>query len=131
MNAVPWRMGREHRDYRYVASKPINPPRGIYRVTEPDYVDIFYSRLHRWMSETYFSSSIAEIERHPDYIAIVAMGRHAIPLIISELRKSPSLLVFAAQSITGETPYLKCERGNIKAMTNAWISWSERQSASP
>jgi hypothetical protein len=71
-----------------------------------------------------FSSSPKQMEDHPEFRAIVNMGDLAIPLIIGELRLKPSILVLALAKITGEIPYSDAERGSVKAMTNAWLSWA-------
>ena len=97
-----------------------------YAPSWPDYVDRFYSRLQKWRSETYFLSSSEEIQSHPEYRAIIGMGRTVIPLILIELRREPSLLLSALHEITGETPFGSEDRGNLKAMTTAWLAWGER-----
>ena len=48
------------------------------------------------------------------------------PLIIDELRRAPSLLVWVLDDAFPERPYPPSATGNIKEMTNAWIAWAEK-----
>lgn len=115
-------------DDQGLASVPAHSA-GRYSKTPPDYVDRFYSLLHCWQSETFYISSTPELIRHPAFQAIVQMGEPVIPLLLREIRQEPSMLTLALNLITGETPYSSDDRGNVKAMADAWISWAERKRA--
>jgi hypothetical protein len=50
-----------------------------------------------------------------------------VPLIVNELRLQPSLLVYALEDITGEQPYPADIKGDIKAMSDYWAVWADRE----
>lgn len=129
MNAIALRASATgigfYRDLSLCATSA--PSRGSYSPSHQDYVDIFYSSLRKWESETFHVSSIPEIVEHPAFLNIVEMGELAIPLIVQELENKPSVLLFALNKIVGAAPYLDADRGNIKAMTNAWLAWARRK----
>lgn len=97
-------------------------PTSQYAHSSEDYIDRFYAALNRWRSETHLISSANRKFSHPSFQSIVDLGQVAIPLILSEVRHSPSWLVVALERITGERPYNADMRGNLKAITNAWLS---------
>ncbi len=80
-----------------------------------------------WESDTAINSSITEIAMHPAYQQIIGMGRSAIPLILEEMNEKPGHWFWALKSITGEDPVLPEQRGRIKEMTKAWLSWGKEQ----
>ncbi len=76
------------------------------------------------------TSSSTEIAAHPAFRRIVSSGRDAIPFLLRELKKEPSLLVLALHEITGENPVARESRGKIKEMARAWITWGEKSGLS-
>jgi len=77
----------------------------------------------QWKEETIYSSSLDEITYHPAYQQIIGMGPIAVPLIIEELKTSPSHWFWALRSITGHNPVPPGHRGNVKAMAADWLAW--------
>ncbi|MBO1362321.1 hypothetical protein JHU38_00740 [Prevotella sp. A2931] len=59
----------------------------------------FRNHLTAWQSKTMFLSSIQRIIDLPDFKAIVAMGRNAVPFILEEIEAKPSNLVWALNLI--------------------------------
>lgn len=102
------------------------PSIATYKATSGDYVQLFYSHLQKWRSETYYSSSATELQEHPSFKAIVKLGKRVIPLVLDDLRRQPSLLILALHKITGESVVQDADRGNMRAMANAWLLWGER-----
>ena len=100
---------------------------GYYRSSRVDFIDVFYRALRQWVSETIFESNLDVILSHPSFRTIVAMGQRAVPLIVDELKRRPSLIAYALEAITGEQPYPANTRGNIRAMSDHWVLWSERE----
>lgn len=87
----------------------------------------FYAVLERWQAETGFYSDPAKIMAHPSFQALVQNARMASPLILAELRKEPSLLVWVLEdAFPGERPYPDAMVGDIKAMTDAWLTWGNQ-----
>jgi CheY-like chemotaxis protein len=78
----------------------------------------------RWRMETRYLSSITESVIHPSYQAIVGMGQAAIPFIIASLRDKPDWWFWALKAITGDDPVPAVARGNLQAMTDAWLEWA-------
>lgn len=60
---------------------------------------IFYDHLEVWQTDTMFLSSISEVIEHRSFLAIIAMGRKAVPFIIEEIQREPSRLVWALNMI--------------------------------
>jgi len=87
----------------------------------------FYNLKEQWLNDTSFSSSITEIAMHPAYQQIIGMGPLAIPFILLEIMEKPGQWFWALRSITGEDPVPPEERGQVKRMTEYWISWGKEQ----
>jgi hypothetical protein len=123
MNYVPRQIDATSRpSYRRVVQTSVVS--GVnYKATTSDYVDAFYANLHKWRSETYYLSSAKELQEHPSFRAIVELGEAAIALILDDLKRRPSLLSLALGAITGENAVPDADKGNVRAMANAWISW--------
>jgi len=112
-------------NYKFVPSIGIGGP-ASYKRTSADYVTKFYSLLNKWNSETFYISSTRQLTEHQAFKAIIKMGELVIPLIVSEIRKEPSLLVLALVLITGEDAVIPSDKGNVRAMTDAWLLWAKR-----
>lgn len=65
--------------------------------------DKFISLLNAWESKTELFSSVAKIISDNNFQRIVSMGEKAIPLIIDEIEKKPSTLVWALNLITNSS----------------------------
>lgn len=100
--------------------------RGEYSASSTDFINSFYAVLRRWRSETAIYSDPDKITSHPSFLAMVQNADLITPLIIEELRQSPSQLVWVLDDAYGEQPYAPNSTGNIREMTNAWIAWAER-----
>lgn len=59
----------------------------------------FKNHLAAWESKTMFLSSISSIVEQPDFMAILAMGKRAVPFILDEIESKPSNLVWALNMI--------------------------------
>ena len=130
MNAMPWRGLAADPNARYNASYAMQistkPKIGHYDATSSDDVEVFYSALQKWKSETYFLSSPSEILSHPSIKVIVKLGSAALPLVLDEIKYRPSILVGVLEEICGEVPYSAHDSGNIRRICEAWIAWGER-----
>jgi hypothetical protein len=60
---------------------------------------------------------------HPAYREIISMGKPVVPLILAELEERPDYWFAALRAITGEDPVPNEARGNVRAMTGAWLAW--------
>lgn len=100
-----------------------------YASSYSDFITHFHLRLQQWRSETAFDSNLDAIVSHASFRDIVGLGQRAVPLIIDELSIRPSLLVYALEDIVGEQPYAPNTQGNIRAMTDYWLLWADRDVA--
>lgn len=81
----------------------------------------------RWRTDTLVVSTVQAMTLHPAYQEIVGMGPEAVPLLLSELRRHPDHWFPALRAITGVDPVPTADRGNIKRMTEAWLTWGKDQ----
>ncbi len=95
-----------------------------FEVVDPrEDVERFRKLVASWRQERELTSSISEMVEHPAYQQIIAMGREAIPLLLRELERYPDHWFWALKAITGEDPVPPASRGNVRQMTEAWLSW--------
>jgi hypothetical protein len=87
----------------------------------------FHSLKTQWELDTAFKSSITEIVIHPAYQQIIGMGPTALPFILNEMKGKRGHWFWALKSITGEDPVVPADRGNIRKMTAAWLTWGREQ----
>jgi hypothetical protein len=81
----------------------------------------------QWKSDTEFLSDAGKIIDHPAFKAIIAMGEPVVPLLLSDLESQPSLWVWALSEIMGENPVSISDGGNIRKMTDAWLTWGREK----
>ena len=90
----------------------------------------FFSNLEKWQEATADLSSLSVITNHAAYKRIIGLGPQALPLIFLEMQKEPDFWFDALRSITGinddEDPVRLEDRGNLQAMTIAWLDWADR-----
>ena len=80
-----------------------------------------------WKRETAHMSSPSEIAVHRAYLEIIGMGKATIPMILRDLRKTRSQWFLALSSIAREVPIRQSDRGDIEAMTRAWLRWGKQR----
>ncbi len=90
--------------------------------------DRFLRLSNEWKRDTGHLSLISQIAAHPSYQGIVAMGESAIPLILRDLETEPNHWISALSEIVDEGPEIPAhEKGNITAVSEAWIEWGKRK----
>ena len=83
-----------------------------------------FARLYEtWRTATVLDSSTTQKVSHPAYLAIVAMGPPAVPLILRELARRPGHWGPALSAITGAVPYAPELEGDLRAIARAWLAW--------
>ncbi len=86
-----------------------------------------FSRLtEEWKEATCNLSSIHQIESDPSYRKILSMGPRVIPFILRSMKAEPYFWFSALRTLTKENPVPDKMRGNIKAMTQAWLGWGKK-----
>ena len=78
-----------------------------------------------WKHETAHLSSPDMIAEHRAYQEIIGMGKEAIPLILRDLEDSQAQWFWALRSIARESPVRPEDRGDVHAMTVAWLDWGK------
>ena len=78
-----------------------------------------------WKQETAHLSSPGRIAEHRAYQEIIGMGKQAIPMILRDLDGSQAQWFWALRSIARESPVRPEDRGDVHAMTIAWLDWGK------
>jgi len=97
------------------------PPSVLITPIETDLEREFRLLVQRWLEETEHISSIKKACMHPAYQRIIGMGRHAIPLLLRELQRSPDHWFWALNAITGEDPGQL--EDTFDGAVRAWLDW--------
>lgn len=88
-----------------------------YFENEEDDQTMFQRYLENWKSQTQFLSSVPKITSHPAFKKIIDMGGNAVPLILNEIERQPSNLVWALNAI------LHKKTGEGMSVTQACKQW--------
>lgn len=92
----------------------------------------FASLLDAWYRERKASSSLSDITTCESYMKIIGMGDRALPLILRQLRSEggkPDHWFTALRLITNQNPVAAKDRGNLREMKRAWLSWADDKNA--
>jgi hypothetical protein len=84
---------------------------------------LFRRLLAEWQANRRPTSSPTELAIRPEYQRIIGMGQRALPFILAELKRAPDHWFWALAAITGADPVPPESKGDIRAMTRAWIEW--------
>jgi uncharacterized protein (DUF1778 family) len=87
----------------------------------------FKHLAREWKQDTAFESSLTRLALHPAYQRIIGLGRRALPLILTELRREPDHWFWALRSISGENPVPPEQVGDVEAMRRLWLDWGRQQ----
>jgi polyhydroxyalkanoate synthesis regulator phasin len=87
---------------------------------------IFNDLVNKWKDETINLSSMQRIISNSAYLSIIGLGPSAIPLIFYELISEPNWWFCALRSITSKDPVTEDMRGDLIAMTKAWLDWGRK-----
>lgn len=86
-----------------------------------------FVRLARdWHKATLLSSSMTDDQMHPAHLAILAMGKPALPLILEDLQENGGHWFLALRLISDENPVPPEHAGRIKRMREDWIAWGRQ-----
>ncbi len=88
--------------------------------------ETFQQLADRWEDDTVYLSNPRQIAQHPAYQKILGMGIAAVPLILKRLNNRRGHWFSALRSITAADPVPLQDRGNVPAMTEAWLKWGKR-----
>ncbi|HEU4712681.1 MAG TPA: hypothetical protein VFS76_14005 [Pyrinomonadaceae bacterium] len=86
-----------------------------------------FSRLAReWRKDILLSSSVTQDHMHPSHLAILAMGKPALPLILEELQQNGGHWFLALRLISDTNPVPPEHAGRLKLMREDWIEWGRQ-----
>ena len=88
----------------------------------------FRSLAARWSELTHYRSNMGNLRGHPVYRDLTALGEPAVPLILRELERRPSVSWFGLLAeITGENPVPVESAGHVESMAESWLEWGRRR----
>lgn len=96
---------------------------GPQRVAEAANRQRFQELADQWEEEAVLLSNPSQATSHAAHQEIVGMGKAAIPLILERMRAQGGRWFYALQDITKADPVPQADRGNMEAMTAAWLEW--------
>jgi hypothetical protein len=76
-------------------------------------------------------SSFHQMVTHPAYLRIISLGKPVVPLVFRELAREPDHWFLALSAVTGHDPVPPASRGDLKAMTDAWLQWGRQHGYLP
>ena len=87
----------------------------------------FNEFARRWHESTDDLSTVQRIISDPNYVAIIALGRDVVPLILDDLRANGGYWFTALTQLTGESPESEEDLQSRNDMRLAWLNWGERE----
>jgi len=115
-------------DYRHRrANTSTSAVHSLYLTNTLDYVANYAALKARWESSTKFLSSLDEMVEADAMQSIIALGDLAVPLIVTDLKATPSFLYLALPEIYGFDPLPDSLNGDLAGLCRAWVEWIERQ----
>lgn len=86
----------------------------------------FQSLAAEWKEAVHFYSILHKATQHPNYQAIINMGKDALPFIFEALKEQPDWWFPALQAITKVNPVPPEHKGHLVKMTNDWLLWAKQ-----
>lgn len=86
----------------------------------------FERHADAWHDETDGMSAGSRITSSAHYLAIIALGKPAIPLILRDLESRGGFWYPALQALSGEWPVDESDNGKPRRMKEAWIAWGRQ-----
>jgi hypothetical protein len=90
----------------------------------------FQGLMREWREQRGVTSSATEIAAMPPYQKIIAMGKPAIPLILTQLAAEgddPDYWFWALTALTDADPVRPEDRGNFRLMAQSWLEWGKKE----
>jgi len=91
----------------------------------------FLKLAKTWKEQTGGSSSVTSMVMHPAYLEIISYGEKMIPFILKDLQNKPSHWFIALRTLARSSPVKPEDAGNIKKMTEAWLTWGRENGKLP
>lgn len=79
-----------------------------------------------WREQSRFLSNSVQIAMLEPYQRIIGMGEAVVPLILEDMHREPAHWFWALKAITEQDPVAESDRGNVRAMTHAWLEWGRQ-----
>ncbi|HEY5176760.1 MAG TPA: hypothetical protein VII95_14460 [Terriglobales bacterium] len=87
----------------------------------------FRDLVKAWKADRRSNSSSMAMAMHPAYQKIIGLGKPALPLILSELRRELDHWFWALAAIAHENPVPPESRGKMQDMAKAWLDWGHEK----
>lgn len=109
--------------------KHISPERVCWICGSEKLVPMFESLLDRWRNDTRHHSNSSFTHSHPAYIALLAIGKPAISLIVKDIKMGAQCHWFhAVRHILGDSPTIPEQyAGRIAIMEEIYLKWLEQR----
>jgi hypothetical protein len=97
----------------------------VYAPTNAERVK-FQRLASQWRKDTLLSSSVGDDHAHMAHLAILAMGKPALPLILEELERNGGHWFLALRLIAEFDPVPPEHAGKVSKMREDWIRWGRQ-----
>lgn len=77
----------------------------------------------QWEAEAGLLARLDDAVRLWPYQQVIGIGPAVVPFILESLKAEPDHWFWALSAITGENPIPDEDRGNLGAMSDAWLEW--------
>ena len=94
--------------------------------TSSELTSAFEKLVREWKRESGYLSSSKQMALLPSYQRIIGFGPAALPLILNQLEREVDHWFWALEAITGDDPVSAEDRGSIRNMADAWLSWGRQ-----
>ncbi|PJB17133.1 MAG: hypothetical protein CO117_12830 [Flavobacteriaceae bacterium CG_4_9_14_3_um_filter_33_16] len=104
----------------------------VFKIDRDIFEDVYFqekfeSLVSAWKGNTVFQSSISKIIEDDNFVEMLKMNKKALlPLIINEIEREPSILVWALNIITGQSVSTK-QRYTIEDVCKRWVKLYREQ----
>lgn len=99
-------------------------PTGKRKMHTAELEEEFNTLVDQWRRETSFHSSLGEIFTNDAYQRIMAMGKEALPLILSELSRKSGHWYYALEKIVGRDVAVGAK--SFADARSAWLKWGQK-----
>lgn len=87
----------------------------------------FEALRDEWKEQSELLSSTTDMALLWPYQSIIGMGADVVPLILEELARESDHWFWALKAITKADPVKPEDRGDIRAMAEAWLRWGREE----
>ena len=86
-------------------------------------ITLFEDLKNKWWVESSIYSNPRNLYTNENYKKIISLGKKIVPILISDLNTPNGDWFQALQEITGESPILEENIGDVTKMAQYWKNW--------